>query len=93
MEYVKGSGEKKGNRVTVVVFLGDDGYQVLGPLEYKAEIEGILDGPVFVGGTYEAPNKSLLKAYYSLDQFFRGRWESEVEGTIENIPYEPGLIY
>lgn len=94
MDYVEGRGTKGNERdVVVAVMLAPNGYRVFAPPEYMRELEDILENPVLVGGTYEAPDGTLLKAYYAVDGFFRGKWESKVKGELEPIPYEPGVVY
>lgn len=47
-----------------------------------------------VGGTYFPPANSLLNAYNYFQYYFFDKLTSiEIEGEIEEVPYEEGVIY
>lgn len=94
MDYVIGRGVKDGAQVTVKVETDGKEYKVTcDRIRFEYEVSWILGRTVWVGGTYEAPHGSLLKAYYALAEFFKWDWEPEVHGEVEEIPYEEGVIY
>lgn len=93
MSGVKARG-KKGGKFLLADVIVDNGYDYfVSDTSYETELGIILNGTVFVGGTYPAPDGSLLKAYYALERFFDEVQDINVDGEIEEIPYEPGVMY
>lgn len=93
MDSIRAKGKKDGKVVSIDVIV-DGGYRFfLSDTLYETEMQVILDGTVFVGGTYPAPDKSLLKAYYALERFFDEVQDIKVDGEIEEIPSEHRMVY
>ena len=94
MDYVEGKGRKHGSLLSVKIKKAEKGYIIdLSDYAYEAELKKILDSEIILGGTYPAPDGSLLKAWYALDAFLEPGWEGTVQGEVEEIPYEEGVVY
>jgi len=95
MEYVIAKGYKDGNNIAIMIVKQSKGGLVAHCNDYRYidSLQDMLDGDIVVGGTYTAPMDSLLKAYHCAEQFLDSVTDITVEGEIEQIPYEDGLIY
>lgn len=94
MDYIEARGKRNNFSVNVKIKKAENGYIIdLNNYAFEKSLRKILNGDVIVGGTYPAPDGSLLKAWYALDEFFDRGWEGSMHGEVEPIPYAEGVIY
>ena len=94
MDYVEGSGKRRGYNVRARIKKAEKGYIIdMANYVYEQELRKILDSTIIVGGTYPAPAGSLLKAWYAMGEFFDNGWTGTVHGKVEEIPYKKGVFF
>lgn len=94
MDYVEGKGRKHGSLLSAKIKKAERGYILdLSDYAYEEELRRILDSEIILGGTYPAPDGSLLKAWYAMDEFYDRGWTGTVHGEMEEIPGEEGVVY
>ena len=95
MGKITATGKKYGHELTVefdmkkVLFNGHEDELL------EEEFFEVLENPKSIGGTYYPPADSLLNAYNILQYHFFDEFteDIEVDGELEQIPYEEGKIY
>lgn len=62
--------------------------------DFQRYYDKLMESPPPMGGTYYPPEDSLLAVYNILENaLFDEAPRIEVDGVLEEIPYEKGLIY
>lgn len=95
MGKITATGKKYGFKLTVEFELNKVLFNGQKDKLLEDDLTELLENPKAIGGTYYPPFDSLLNAYNILRYHFFDEPTEEitVEGELEEIPYEEGIIY